>query len=93
MRLRGGASGDLEAGPAATMQSAEAEATMQAAGAEATAITPEVTASPPEAAGCPEVAVRTGAGGAAGPSELVNADSVFLIFATLFVYKCCFSII
>ncbi len=56
----------LEAGPAANMQAAGAEA----------------TASPPEAAGCPEEAVLTGAGGAAGPSELVSADSILVSFST-----------
>jgi hypothetical protein len=59
----------------AALQEAPAAA-MWAAGAEA-------TASPPEATGCLEETDRTGAGGAAGPSELLSADPA--VFFYLFV--------
>ncbi len=61
-----------EAGPLMISQAAEAEEITGAVGAEATASPSEATASPREAAGCPECpeeAARTGAEGAAGPSE------------------------
>ncbi len=58
-----------EAGPPTTRQAAEAEETTGKVGAEATASPSEATASPREAAGCPGVAARTGAEGAAGPTE------------------------
>ncbi len=58
-----------EAGPPTISQAAEAEETTGAAGAGATASPSEATASPLEVAGCPEEAARTGAEGAAGPSE------------------------
>ncbi len=58
-----------EAGPQMISQAAEAEETTGAAGAGATASPSEATAIPLEAAGCPEEAARTGAEGAAGPSE------------------------
>ncbi len=74
---RGEAVLPTEAGQLSIMQAAEAVATMRAEEAEATASPSKATASPPEAAGCPEEAPRTRAEGAAGPSELFDADPTF----------------
>ncbi len=69
-----------EAGPLKISQAAEAEEITGSEGAKA-------TASPPEAAGCPEEAARTGAEGAAGPSEHLMRIRHFLFLTTvLFAY-------
>ena len=69
-----------EAGHLTNIQAAEAEAITGAEGAEATASPSEATASPHEATGCPEEAARTGAEGAAGPSELLMGIRLFFLF-------------